>query len=217
MTAARILGILLISMLPAVVSLGAQSTIVGTLVEVRPDTGAILLRVGLSEGEVLLRRFRVTDATRFRVDGGFARLADLVVGQTARIEYLRANGASVAQLVDVTLAPPAASTFDSARDATGIEERRRYLDEVARTLDVLDESVQELAQYPDIEGTEALARRKATAETLETQIEDARTLLDALSATSGQDVWSRGVDQMSAALRLLSVTHERGWSLITNR
>jgi hypothetical protein len=217
MKAARILGILLIATLPAAVSLGAPSTIVGTIVEVRPDTGAIVLRVGLSEGEDLLRRFRVADSTRFRVDGGFARFADIVVGQTARIQYVRANGANVAELIDVTLAPPASSTFESARDATGIEERRRYLDEVARTLDVLDESVQELSQYPDIEGTEALARQKATVETLETQIADARALLDSLSATDSQEVWSRGVDQMGAALRVLSATHERGWSLVANR
>src|SRR5262245_38443845 len=160
MKASSILGILLLSMLPAAASVAAQNTVVGTIVEVRPDTNTILLRVGRSDGEAVLRRFTLANSARIRMDGGFGRFADVTVGQSARIGYVRSNGVNVAELLDVTLAPPVASTSASpaARAATGIEERRRYIDEIRRTLDVFDGSVNELRQYPDIEGTQGIAR-----------------------------------------------------------
>jgi hypothetical protein len=196
----------------------AQPTLVGTVVEVRPDTRTLLLQVGVADGEPVLRRFRLADSVRIRVDGGFGRLADVVVGQTARIVYARGNGASIAEIVEVTNAPPAGSSLsDFARAATGIEDRRSYLDEVERTLDVLEESVEELSRFPEIEGTQGLERREAVADNLAARIEAARSLLGSLSPTAPQEVWAAGVDRMNAALADLSVAHQRGWSIIGNR
>ncbi|HEY7820332.1 MAG TPA: hypothetical protein VIG29_19060, partial [Vicinamibacteria bacterium] len=58
-------------------ALEAQPTVLGTLVEVSPDTRTLLLRVGVADGEPVLRRFRLAESARIRVDGGFGRLADV--------------------------------------------------------------------------------------------------------------------------------------------
>jgi hypothetical protein len=208
----------LVTAISAGASLGAQPTVLGNIVEVNPGAQTIVLRVGVAEGEPVLRRFRLGESARIHVDGGVARLADLLVGQTARIGYVRANGANIAEIVETTTTPPAGSPIsDTARAATGIEERRRYLDEVERTLDVLEESVEELSQFPEIEGTDQLTRRAALVEDLETRIAAARTLLASLSATAGQEIWTLGVDRLSAALADLTAAHERAWSIIGNR
>ena len=65
---------------PGAAPLEAAQTIIGSVVEIRPDTRSMLLRVGFSDGQALLRRFELPDSTRFRVNGGFARLADVLVG-----------------------------------------------------------------------------------------------------------------------------------------
>ncbi len=131
---------------------------------------------------------------------------------------MRAEGANIAELIDITNAPPAGSAPSAfAREATGIEERRRYLEETGRTLDVLEESVEELSQFPEVQGTDGLSRRAEIVEDLRARIASARALLDTLSATSAQEAWTLGVDGMSAALAELSAAHERGWSVIANR
>jgi hypothetical protein len=199
-------------------SVDAQPTLVGTVVEVRPDTRTLLLQVGVTDGQPVLRRFRLADSVRVRVNGGFGRLADVVVGQSARILYSRGNGASIAELVEVTNAPPAGSSLsDFARAATSIPDRRRYLDEVDRTLDVLDGSVEELSRYPEIDGPRGLERREAVATDLAARITAARSLLASLSPTAPQELWAAGVDRMNGALADLSVAHQRGWSIIANR
>lgn len=198
--------------------LEAAHTVIGTIVEVSPDPGTFLLRVGFSDGQVLLRRFEVADSTRFRVNGGFARLADVRVGQTARVTYARANDiGNVAELVEVTDVPPVSSTIEAAREASGIESRNRYLQRVASTLDVLEESIGELRQHPDVEGTDELARLKKTIEDLERKLADSRAHLQSLSATSSQDAWRLGVDRLDAAVGDLTLACERGWSEIANR
>jgi hypothetical protein len=212
-----ILGLLLLSAAGARVE--AQPTLVGTVVEVRPDTRTILLQVGVADGQPVLRRFRLSDSMRIRVNGGFGRLADVVVGQTAKITYVRGNGASIAEVLDVTSAPPAAGSglSDFARASTGVEERRRYLDEVERTLDVFEESMEELRQYPEVDGTRGLERREAIADDLAARISAARALHASLSPTASQEIWQAGVDRMNAALADLSVADQRGWSIIGNR
>jgi hypothetical protein len=217
-------ALVLASVIALAVSIGsgppveAQAMVLGTLVEVSPETRTILLRVGVADGEPILRRFRLADSARIRVDGGFARLADVLVGQTARVEFIRANGPSIAELVDVTTAPPAGSPLsDSARIATSIEERRRYLDEASRTLDVLEESAEELSQYPEVEGTEGLTRRAVLVEELEARIDAARSLLESTSPTASQDTWAVSVDRLDDALADASAAHERAWSIVANR
>jgi hypothetical protein len=199
-------------------SVDAQPVLVGTVVEVRPDTRTLLLQVGVADGQPVLRRFRLADSVRVRVDGGFGRLADVVVGQSARILYSRGNGANIAESVDVTSAPPAGSSLSGfARSAAGIEDRRRYLEEVERNLDVLEGSVEELKRFPEVDGTRGLERREAVASDLAARITAARSLLSSLSPTAPQNVWAEGVDSMNAALADLSAAHQRGWSIIGNR
>jgi hypothetical protein len=202
---------------PSAAPLEAAQTIIGSIVEIRPDTRSMLLRVGFSDGQALLRRFELPDSTRFRVNGGFARIADVLVGQTARVTYLRTDDANVAELVEVTEAPPASSMREAAREASGIESRKRYLEGVASTLDVLEESVGELRRHPDVEGTDELARLSKTIEELEIKLSDSRALLSSLSATGSQDAWRHGVDQLETALEELTQSYERGWSEVTNR
>ncbi len=59
----KALGVLsvigLAATLSAAASLGAQPTVVGTIVEVSPDTRAIVLQVGVVDGDAVLRRFRL--------------------------------------------------------------------------------------------------------------------------------------------------------------
>jgi len=210
--------VLFTGLLSTAAPLEAAYTVTGTIVEVSPDTGTILLRVGFPDGQVLLRRFEVADSTRFRVNGGLARLADVLVGQTARVTYARTNDVGkVAELVEVTDVPPASSTIEAAREASGIESRKRYLEGAASTLDVLEESVGELRQHPDVEGTDELAKLNKTIEGLERKLADSRALLSSLSATSSQDGWRLGVDRLDGAIEDLTLAYERGWSEIANR
>lgn len=209
--------VLVTGLFPTAAPLEAEQTVIGTIVEVSPDTGTILLRVGFSDGQVLLRRLQLADSTRFRVNGGFGRLADVLVGQTARVTYARTNDINVAELVDVTDVPPASSMIEAAREASGIESRKRYLDEVASMLDVLEESVGELRQHPDVDGTDQLSRLNRTIDQLETELAASRGLLSSLSATGGQDAWRLGVDRLDAAVADLTAAYERGWSEIANR
>jgi hypothetical protein len=192
-------------------------TVVGTVVEVRPDTEAILLDVDSSDARADLLRFQLADSTRIRVNGGFGRLADVVAGQTARITYVRADGANLVELVEVTDAPPASTRVEAAREARGIESRRRYLEETGRTLDVLEESVGELRQHPDVQGTDELERLDEAVEALEMKLTDARVLHSALSATASQEPWRRGVDLLSAAIDDLSIALEQARSDVSNR
>lgn len=204
--------------LTAAPSVAAPSTVLGTIIGVSPETRTILLRSRSSEREPAVRRFATSDSTKIRVNGGAARFADVVVGPLARITYVRMNGTDVAELVEVLDAVvPASSRIDVPRDATGLEERRRYLEGVASTLDVLDESVQELARYPELEGTRELARRKAIVEELVEMLAKSRELLASLSATSSQEAWRTGVDEMEAALDGLRAAHARGRTEITRR
>ena len=192
-------------------------TVLGAIVEVSPDTRTLLLRVGFSEGRSLMRRFELADSTRFRVNGGFGRLADVLVGQTARVTYVRTNDANLAELVDVTDVAPASSTIEAAREASGIESRRRYMEDAASTLDVLEESVGELRQHPDVQGTDQLARLNDVVEELETKLAASRALLSSLSATDSQEAWRLGVDRLSAAIDDFTLLCERGLSEIANR
>ncbi|HEY7820995.1 MAG TPA: hypothetical protein VIG29_22415, partial [Vicinamibacteria bacterium] len=141
-----------------------------------------------------------------------------LVGQTARVHYVRANGASIAELVDVTTTPPAGTPIsDFARIATGMDERRRYLEEASRTLDVLEESVEELSRFPEIEGTSGLTRRAVLVEDLQARIDTARSSLESTSPTTSQETWAAAVDRLDTALADISVAHERAWSIIGNR
>ncbi len=135
------------------------------------------------------------------MNGGFGRLADVHTGQTARITYVRADGAYVAELIEVTEAPPASSVpTEAAREASGIESRKRYLEDAARTLGVLEESLGELRQYPDIDGADELERLNRTVEELEIKLSDAKALHPSPSATASQKAWRRGVNLLSAAI-----------------
>lgn len=195
----------------------ARPSVLGTIIAVSPETRTILLRLGSPERELIVRRFETADSTEIRVNGGPARFADILVGPMARVTYVRMNGTNVAELVEVLDAVPASSRVDAARDATAVEERRRYLEGVAATLDVLDEEVQELARYSELEGTEELARRKATVEELEEMLSKSRERLASLSATSSQEAWRTGVDEMEAALDDFKAAHARGRTEITHR
>jgi len=141
----------------------------------------------------------------------------LLVGQTAKVTYSRTNGVNVVERIDVTDFPTASSTFEAAREASGIESRRRYLDTMASTLDVLDESVGELRQHPDVDGTDQLSRLNRTIDQLETELAASRGLLSSLSATGGQDAWRLGVDRLSAAVEDFTLVYERGVWEIENR
>ena len=46
---------------------------------------------------------------------------------------------------------------------------------------------------------------------------DSRALLEFLSATSSQEAWRRGVDELRASLEALTLACESGWSDIVNR
>ena len=88
---------------------------------------------------------------------------------------------------------------------------------MASTLDVLEESVGELRQHPDVEGTDELARLNKTIQELEIKLAESRALLSSLSATGSQDGWRRGVDRLDAAIEDLTRAYERGWSETANR
>jgi hypothetical protein len=207
----------LFSNFPSVASALDSRTVIGTIVEFSPDSRTLLLRVGFSEGVALLRRFETAESTRFRVNGGFGRPADVLVGQTARVTYNRTDDANLAELVEITDVPPASSVFQAAGDATDIESRRRYLDGVASTLDVLEESVGELRQHPDVKGTDEQARLRETIDELEAKLATSRAKLSSLSATSSQEAWRQGVAELSAVLEDLTLAYERGASILTNR
>jgi hypothetical protein len=195
-----------------------NSSVLGTIVEVSPGTQMIVVRVGSANGAPILHRFQVTDSARIRVNGGFARFADLLVGRPVRVAYATSDGLSVAQLVEVTDSFPAGSGVSAnARNEGAIDRRERYLEEVARTLDVLEEDIQELNRHPELEGPDELARLKATIDLLETKLADARRLQESLSATTSQEAWRSGVDAMNAVLADLNSAHDVGRSIIANR
>jgi hypothetical protein len=196
----------------------ASSTVLGTIVEVIPGTQTIVVRVGSANGIPVLHRFRVTDSARIRVNGGFARFADLVVGRPVKVAYDVTNGFNAAQIVEVTDAFPAASGVTvNAREEASVERRELYLEQVGSTLDVLDEDIQELAQHPELEGPDELARLKATVDLLKVKLADARRLQGSLSPTVSQDAWRSGVDEMNAVLADLNSAHDIGRAIIANR
>jgi hypothetical protein len=196
----------------------ASPSVLGTIVEMTPSTQTILVRVGTANGVPVVQRFVVTDMAKIRVNGGFARFADIVVGQPVKIDYLRVDGRNLAQLVDVTDAFPAASGVTvSAREESSVERRELYLEQVGTTLDVLDEDIQELSRHPELEGPDELARLEATVDLLEVKLADSRRLLQSLSATASQDAWRSGVDAMNASLADLNSAHDAGRAIIANR
>ncbi len=196
----------------------ASPSVLGTVVEVSPGAQTIVVRIGSANGIPILHRFHVTNSARIRVNGGFARFADIVIGQPVRIDYVRSDGRNLAQLVDVTDAFPAGSGVSAgARDDSAVDRRERYLEQVATTLDVLDEDIQELSGHPDLEGPDELARLKATIDILEAKLADARKLLASLSATTSQDAWRTGVDTLNAVLADLNSAHDVARAIIANR